>query len=61
MNRFLTICTILLIATGCSKEKKSQKAAGKMQEFVIDISNYARSFDDDFIVIPQNGVELAFN
>ena len=32
-----------------------------MQEFVINISNYARGFDSDFIVIPQNGAELAFN
>ncbi|MBX7203341.1 MAG: endo alpha-1,4 polygalactosaminidase [Bacteroidia bacterium] len=61
MIRFLAIGTIMLITTACSKEKKAQKAANKMQEFVIDISNYARSFDNDFIVIPQNGVELAFN
>jgi len=32
-----------------------------MQQFVISISNYARSYDSDFIVIPQNGPELAFN
>jgi len=32
-----------------------------MQEFVINLSNYAREFDSDFIVIPQNGPELAFN
>ena len=31
-----------------------------MQEFVIAISDYARSMDADFIVIPQNGIELAF-
>ncbi len=31
-----------------------------MQEFVINISNYFRSLDSDFIVIPQNGEELAF-
>lgn len=32
-----------------------------MQEFVIEISDYARGFDSDFIIIPQNGPELAFN
>jgi len=32
-----------------------------MQEFVINLSNYAKEFDADFIVIPQNGPELAFN
>jgi len=31
-----------------------------MQELVQNISNYARSFKKDFIIIPQNGVELAF-
>lgn len=29
-----------------------------MREFVISISEYARSYDADFIVIPQNGIEL---
>lgn len=46
---------------GCSKEKRSDKAAEKMQEFVINISNYARGIDPNFIIIPQNGAELAFN
>lgn len=32
-----------------------------MQDFVISISKYARSFDSDFIIIPQNGPELIFN
>lgn len=32
-----------------------------MQDFVIDISNYARGYDSDFIIIPQNAIELAFN
>ncbi len=32
-----------------------------MQDFVIAISDYAHGFDPDFIVIPQNGIELAFN
>ncbi len=43
------------------KRKKSNKAGLKMQEFVINISQYFRSFDSDFIIIPQNGEELAFN
>lgn len=32
-----------------------------MQDFVVEISDYARSFDPDFILIPQNGCELLFN
>lgn len=31
-----------------------------MQDFVINISEYAKSIDPDFIIIPQNGIELAF-
>jgi cysteinyl-tRNA synthetase len=41
-------------------EKESAKAGKKMQDFVINLSKYARKFDADFIVIPQNGSELAF-
>ena len=32
-----------------------------MQDFVIAISDYAKQVDSNFIVIPQNGMELAFN
>ena len=54
---FLLIAILLL---SCSKEKKANKAGEKMQEFVISISDYSRQIDPDFIVIPQNGPELAF-
>lgn len=57
----LSILISLLLLFSCSKEKSSDKAGEKMQDFVIGISNYARGFDSDFIVIPQNGPELAFN
>ena len=52
---------LILILCACSKEKRSAKAGIKMQEFVINISSYAKSLDTDFIIIPQNGPELAFN
>ncbi len=32
-----------------------------MQEFVIRISASARRFDPDFIIVPQNGMKLAFH
>lgn len=32
-----------------------------MQQFVVDISGYAKQFNPSFMIIPQNGVELAFN
>ena len=43
------------------KERKTDKAGEKMQDFIIAISDYAHGIDGDFIVIPQNGSELAFN
>jgi len=55
----LTAC-LLLVSFIPMKENKTTKAGLKMQEFVINISKYARSFDADFILIPQNGAELAF-
>lgn len=53
---------IFTILFGCIEQKKANKvsAAVKMQEFIISISNYARSYDPDFIIIPQNGAEIAF-
>lgn len=51
---------IVLAGLSC-KERKTEKAGVKMQDFVIAISNYARSQDPDFILIPQNGEEILFN
>lgn len=58
-----TIISIIIstILVSCSKEKKLGNAAEKMQDFVINISNYARGYNPDFIIIPQNGIELSFN
>lgn len=50
---------ILALSYSC-KEKKSQKAGVKMQDFIIAISKFARSQDPDFILIPQNGEEVLF-
>ena len=49
-----------VIAFRATKESKTVKAAVKMQDFVIDISKYSRAIDSNFIIIPQNGPELAF-
>lgn len=43
------------------KEKKTEKAGVRMQEFILAISEYARAQDPDFILIPQNGEEILFN
>ncbi len=59
MFRFLTLAIFCL--PSCSKEKVTEDAAVRMQHFVRNIASYARSLDNSFIIIPQNGVELAFN
>ncbi len=61
MKQFILALILTAALVGCFKERRSDKAAEKMQDFVIDISNYARGFDPDFIIISQNGTELAFN
>jgi cysteinyl-tRNA synthetase len=50
---------LLVIVFACSKDKKIDRAGPKMQDFIRDISTYAREIDEDFIIIPQNGIELA--
>lgn len=57
----LTLLLIIGLSASCGKEKRSEKKGELMQDFIMDISKYARSSDPDFIIIPQNGVELAFN
>ncbi len=59
------VMTLLLSGTGpaCSEKKETMRkksTAARMQEFVIDISRYAREIKPGFIIIPQNGPELGF-
>lgn len=56
----LSSLLLVLVAFTNIKESKTMKAALKMQDFVIDISKYARSIHSNFVIIPQNGPELAF-
>jgi len=66
MKNKLIATAALAIAVGiacacCDKEVDVSKYAGWMQEFVFDIANYARETNENFIIIPQNGVELVYN
>lgn len=56
----ILLLLILFCFGSCFKGKRSDHAAERMQEFVINISNYTRGIDPGFIIIPQNGAELAF-
>ncbi|MCX7980622.1 MAG: endo alpha-1,4 polygalactosaminidase [Bacteroidia bacterium] len=58
-----TIGIALLLAWACKSEKPrwaESRAAQYMQEFVEELSVWARSRKPGFILLPQNGPELAF-
>lgn len=61
MNKRIVLAVFIILSFVSCKERKTDKAGEKMQDFIIAISDYARGIDSDFIVIPQNGSELAFN
>ncbi len=65
ISRLLTIIPIFaVVISQAQTHQQSQskpKASEKMRELVCDISQYARRIKPDFIIIPQNGIELAFN
>ncbi len=50
----------LLLVNSCTREIKTRNSGVDMQEFVENISEYARSIRPGFIVIPQNGEELLY-
>lgn len=59
----IIICTLLLASLflkGCGSDTDETNIdfRQEMRSFVQGISQYAREFDGDFIVIPQNGQEL---
>lgn len=58
--KIATIVFGILILFSCSKERKSNRAGAKMQDFVIEISNYSKAQNENFAIIPQNGEELMF-
>lgn len=54
----------VLYALTSAKDKPlvvKNSAAQKMQKFVTSISGYAKELKPGFIIVPQNGIELAFN
>ena len=65
MRTNIIIFSSLIILCTCNKDnERNDSSIGetiykqRMREFVIGISQYTKSFDDDFLVIPQNGIEL---
>ncbi len=53
----------LLVLLGCEQNQDEDSSSARdyrqdMRGFIQEISAYAKTFDSDFIVIPQNGQEL---
>lgn len=51
---------IFVVFIGCSKQEKITNAGIEMQNFVVNICQYCRSIKPNFILIPQNGIEVCF-
>src|SRR3989344_1975752 len=60
-TRVILSLAIILMLSSCFKERRSNKAGRKMQDFIVEISDYAKGIDPDFAIIPQNGEELLFS
>lgn len=59
MRKVLCIIVILPLVVSCSKDKKMERAANMMKEFIRNISTYTKAKKANFLIIPQNGPELA--
>ncbi len=62
-NKQIKLICILLIFLSCVSEQsefvmEDINYREGMRSFVINLSNYARSYNHQFIIIPQNGVEI---
>ena len=59
INRFTFIFILIIVLSSCKKENnKLIDYRQEMRDFVISLSKYARSENTDFIIVPQNGIEL---
>ena len=48
----------LIFLSHCTNDKINPDYKQKMREFVINISQYAKSNKQKFFIVPQNGIEL---
>ncbi|XWN35787.1 MAG: endo alpha-1,4 polygalactosaminidase [Balneola sp.] len=62
MKSFLYLLTIILLLN-CASSSPNERIdyRNEMRNFVIDIADFSRKQDHDFIVIPQNGHDLLFS
>lgn len=58
--KFISCMLLTLLVFSCSKERRSTNAGLKMQDFIVELSEYAKGQKPGFAIIPQNGAELLF-
>ncbi|MEJ2627440.1 MAG: endo alpha-1,4 polygalactosaminidase [bacterium] len=64
MKNFILLTLVIFLCTVCDKDMLSDFQSNdvdyrqEMRSFVQKISQYAKSIDEDFIIIPQNGQEI---
>lgn len=58
----LFLTTLILAFSSCSKDENNPdnetEFKQQMREFVIGISQYSKAIKPDFLIVPQNGIEL---
>lgn len=62
MKKSLIFLTIFLLFSSCKNDdddsNNETEYKQRMREFVIGISQYSKAINPNFIIIPQNGIEL---
>lgn len=66
MKKLIFIQMILVLLFSCNDEDEPDSPSGidykqEMRDFVIGISEYAKTSNANFFIIPQNGIELVTN
>lgn len=57
--KFIFFTAIIMVTISCNKDDEIDPVyRQRMREFVAEISQYARTYQSGFIVIPQNGIEI---
>jgi len=65
LSKATFIILIIVLSISCKKENEEDETNSNfrkdMRTFVINISKYAKSKDNSFLVIPQNGIDIITN
>ncbi len=64
MRNTILLELLLILISSCNKNEEVPSNIDyrqEMRDFVVEISQYAKSYQADFFIIPQNGIELILN